>query len=58
LLNVAAVKLFTPPKRLIAIAKAPTTGRPRSQAGADSGREAADVYQRIRFATSARKLEA
>src|SRR5205823_1936074 len=57
LLTVAAVKLFTPPKRLIAIAKHPTQADLARKLGADQVVKPADVYQRIRFATSARKLE-
>jgi threonine dehydrogenase-like Zn-dependent dehydrogenase len=57
LLTVAAVKLFTPPKRLIAIAKHPTQADLARKLGADQVVKPAEVYQRIRFATSARKLE-
>src|SRR2546421_10401653 len=57
LLTIAAVRLFTPPKRLIAIAKHPTQADLDRKLGADQVVKPADVYQRIRFATSARKLE-
>src|SRR3989440_1561506 len=51
LLTVAAIKLFTPPKRLIAIAKHPTQANLARKLGADQVIKPADVYQRIRFAT-------
>src|SRR5256886_10491602 len=54
LLTVAAVKLFTPPKRLIAIAKHPTQANLARKLGADQVVKPADDYQRIRFATAAR----
>src|SRR6267378_7348963 len=57
LLTIAAVKLFTPPKRLIAVAKHPTQRDLARKLGADQVVKPADVYQRIRFATAARKLE-
>jgi len=57
LLTVAAVRLFTPPKRLIAIAKHPTQADLARRLGADQVVAPKDVYQRIRFATAARKLD-
>ena len=57
LLTVAAVKLFTPPKRLIAIAKHPTQRDLARKLGADQVISPSDVFQRIRFATGARRLE-
>src|SRR4029077_5216880 len=57
LLTVAAVRLFTPPKRLIAIAKHPTQGDMARKLGADQVVAPSDVFQRIRFATGARRLE-
>jgi threonine dehydrogenase-like Zn-dependent dehydrogenase len=57
LLTVAAVKLFTPPKRLIAVAKHPTQRDLARKLGADQVISPADVFQRIRFATGARRLE-
>jgi threonine dehydrogenase-like Zn-dependent dehydrogenase len=57
LLTVAAVKLFTPPKRLIAIAKHPTQRDLARKLGADQVIAPAEVFQRIRFATGARRLE-
>jgi len=57
LLTVAAVRLFTPPKRLIAIAKHPTQRDLARKLGADQVVAPADVFQRIRFATGARRLD-
>ena len=57
LLTIAAVKLFTPPKRLIAIAKHPTQRDLARKLGADQVVAPADVFQRVRFATAARRLE-
>src|SRR5205814_5388737 len=57
LLTVAAVKLFTPPKRLIAVAKHPTQRELARKLGADQVIAPADVFQRIRFATGARRLD-
>jgi threonine dehydrogenase-like Zn-dependent dehydrogenase len=57
LLTVAAVKLFTPPKRLIAVAKHPTQRDLARALGADQVIAPEDVFQRIRFATGARRLD-
>ncbi|MEO8746025.1 MAG: zinc-binding dehydrogenase [Candidatus Dormiibacterota bacterium] len=57
LLTVAAVRLFTPPRRLIAIAKHPTQRDLAKKLGADQVISPADVFQRIRFATGARRLD-
>ena len=57
LLTVAAVKLFTSPKRLIAVAKHPTQRDLARKFGADQVVSPADVFKRIRFATGARMLE-
>ncbi len=57
LLTVAAVKLFTPPKRLIAIAKHPTQRDLARKLGADQVISPRDAYQRVRFATAARRLD-
>jgi threonine dehydrogenase-like Zn-dependent dehydrogenase len=57
LLTVAAVKLFTPPRRLIAVAKHPTQRDLARTLGADQVVAPADVFQRIRFATGARRLD-
>ncbi len=57
LLTVAAVKMFTPPKRLIAVAKHPTQRDLALALGADAVITPADAFQRIRFATAARRLD-
>jgi len=57
LLTVAAVRSFTPPRRLIAIAKHPTQRDLARQLGADQVVAPADAFQRIRFATGSRRLE-
>jgi threonine dehydrogenase-like Zn-dependent dehydrogenase len=57
LLTIAAVKLFTPPRRLIAIAKHPTQRDLARKLGADQVISPSEVFQRIRFATGARRLD-
>jgi threonine dehydrogenase-like Zn-dependent dehydrogenase len=57
LLTVAAVRLFTPPKRLIAVAKHPAQRDLARKLGADQVIAPAEVFQRVRFATAARRLE-
>jgi len=57
LLTVAAVKMFTPPKRLIAVAKHPTQRDLALALGADAVITPGDAFQRIRFATAARRLD-
>lgn len=57
LLTVAAVRLFTPPRRLIAIAKHPTQRELARKLGADQVIAPSDAYQRVRFATAARRLD-
>ena len=57
LLTVAAVKIFTPPRRLIAVAKHPAQRDLARSLGADQVIAPADVFQRIRFATGARRLD-
>lgn len=57
LLTVAAIRLFTPPKRLIAVAKHPTQRELARKLGADQVIAPAEVFQRVRFATGARRLE-
>src|SRR6266705_7090514 len=57
LLTVAAVKLFTPPRRLIAIAKHPTQRDLARKLGADQVIPPSEVFQRVRFATAARRLD-
>jgi threonine dehydrogenase-like Zn-dependent dehydrogenase len=57
LLTVAAIKLFTPPRRLIAIAKHPTQRDLARKLGADHVITPSEVFQRVRFATGARRLD-
>lgn len=57
LLTVAAVRLFTPPRHLIAVAKHPTQRDLARKLGADQVIAPADMFQRIRFATGARRLD-
>jgi threonine dehydrogenase-like Zn-dependent dehydrogenase len=57
LLTVAAVRLFTPPRRLIAVAKHPTQRDLARKLGADQVVTPGEAFQRIRFATAARRLE-
>ena len=57
LLTVAAVRMFTPPKRLIAIAKHPTQRDLARKLGADQVVQPNDVFQRVRFATASRRLD-
>lgn len=57
LLTIAAIKRFTPPRRLIAIAKYPAQREQAERLGADQVIEPDDVFQRIRFATKARLLD-
>ena len=57
LLTVAAVRLFTPPRRLIAVAKHPLQREQASRLGADQVVGPDEVFQRVRFATQARRLD-
>jgi threonine dehydrogenase-like Zn-dependent dehydrogenase len=57
LLTVAAIKLFTPPRRLIAVAKHPTQRDLAKKLGADQVISPSEVFQRVRFATGARRLD-
>src|ERR1700694_1657984 len=57
LLTVAAIKLFTPPRRLIAVAKHPTQRDLARKLGADQVISPSEVFQRVRFATGARRLD-
>ncbi len=57
LLTIAAIRQFTPPRRLIAVAK---HGHQRELAralGADQVVAPDEIYQRVRFATGARRLD-
>ncbi|MFI5283680.1 MAG: zinc-binding dehydrogenase [Candidatus Dormibacterales bacterium] len=57
LLTIAAIRLFTKPKRLIAVAKHPTQRDLARKLGADQVVSPDEVFQRVRFATGARRLE-
>ena len=57
LLTVAAERLFTPPRRLIAVAKHPTQRDLARKLGADQVITPGEAFQRVRFATAARKLD-
>jgi threonine dehydrogenase-like Zn-dependent dehydrogenase len=57
LLTVAAVRLFTPPRRLVAVAKYPFQREQARRLGADQVVAPSEVFQRVRFATGARRLE-
>jgi threonine dehydrogenase-like Zn-dependent dehydrogenase len=57
LLTVAAVRLFTPPRRLIAVAKHPLQREQARRLGADAVVAPDEVFQRVRFATRARRLD-
>jgi threonine dehydrogenase-like Zn-dependent dehydrogenase len=57
LLTIAAVRQFTPPKRLFAIAKHPTQRDLARKLGADQVVAPSEVFQRVRFATAARRLD-
>jgi threonine dehydrogenase-like Zn-dependent dehydrogenase len=58
LLTVAAVRLFTPPKRLIVVAKYPFQREQANRLGGDLVAAPDEVFQRVRFATQARRLDA
>jgi threonine dehydrogenase-like Zn-dependent dehydrogenase len=53
LLTVAAVRLFTPPRRLIAVARHPFQREQARRLGADLVIGPDEVFQRVRFATRA-----
>jgi len=57
LLTVAAVRMFTPPKRLVAVAKHSTQRDLARKLGADQVIAPDEVFQRVRFATAARRLD-
>jgi threonine dehydrogenase-like Zn-dependent dehydrogenase len=57
LLTVAAVRLFTPPRKLIAVAKHPAQRDLARKLGADQVIAPDEVFQRVRFATGARRLD-
>ena len=57
LLTIAALRTFTPPRQLIAIAKHPHQREHARRLGADLVVTPAEAFQRIRFATGARRLD-
>ncbi len=57
LLTVAAVKSLTPPRRLICVAKYPHQAALARSLGADQVVTPGEVYQRVRFATQARRVD-
>jgi threonine dehydrogenase-like Zn-dependent dehydrogenase len=57
LLTVAAVRRFTPPRRLVAVAKHPLQREQAIRLGADQVVGPGEVFQRVRFATGARRLQ-
>src|SRR4029077_6600001 len=57
LLTIAALRLFTPPRRLIAVAKHPFQREQAARLGADQVIGPDEVFQRVRFATRARRLD-
>ncbi len=57
LLTVAAIRAFTPPKQLIAVAKYPHQREAARRLGADAVVAPGEVFQRVRFATQARRLD-
>ena len=57
LLTVAAVRLFTPPGRLIAVAKHPFQREQARRLGADQVIGPDEVFQRVRFATRAHLVD-
>ena len=57
LLTVAAVRLLTPPRRLIAVAKYGSQREQARRLGADLVIGPDEVFQRVRFATKARRLD-
>ncbi|MGH7882930.1 MAG: zinc-binding dehydrogenase [Candidatus Dormibacteraceae bacterium] len=56
LLTIAALRHFTPPRRLIAIAKHPAQREHALRLGADQVITPPESFQRLRFATGARRL--
>jgi threonine dehydrogenase-like Zn-dependent dehydrogenase len=57
LLTIAAVRTFTPPRRLIAVAKHAHQRELARALGADAVVAPGEVFQRVRFATGARRLD-
>ena len=57
LLTIAAVRAFTPPRQLIAVAKHAHQRQLARELGADLVVAPDEVFQRVRFATGARRLD-
>lgn len=57
LLTVAAIRLLTPPRRLICAAKHPRQRELAMRLGADQVVAPDELFQRVRFATGARRLD-
>jgi threonine dehydrogenase-like Zn-dependent dehydrogenase len=57
LMTVAAVKALTPPRKLICVAKYPFQAALAKSLGADQVVTPGEVYQRVRFATQARRID-
>lgn len=57
LLTVAAVRAFTPPRHLVAVAKHPHQRQLARALGADQVIAPDEVFQRVRFATGARRVD-
>lgn len=57
LLTIAAVRLLTPPRRLVAVAKHPFQREQARRLGADQVVGPDEVFQRLRFATGAQRVE-
>jgi threonine dehydrogenase-like Zn-dependent dehydrogenase len=57
LLTIAAIRTFTPPRRLIAVAKHAHQRQLARALGADAVVTPSEVFQRVRFATGARRLD-
>jgi threonine dehydrogenase-like Zn-dependent dehydrogenase len=57
LLTIAAVRALTPPRKLIAVAKHPQQREHARRLGADQVVAPDQVFQRVRFATAARRLD-
>ncbi|MBO0681522.1 MAG: zinc-binding dehydrogenase [Candidatus Dormibacteraeota bacterium] len=57
LLTIAAVRLLTPPRRLVAVAKHPFQREQARRLGADQVVGPDEVFQRLRFATGAHRVE-
>lgn len=57
LLTIAAIRAFARPRRLLAVAKHPTQREHARRLGADQVIAPGDAFQRVRFATAARRLD-